>query len=432
MLRRLLDGLFGERPISYDEAKELARHEDPVVRVRLAARTDLRSEILYYLASDPSPEVRRAIANNEATPHQADFLLAKDDDVAVRSDLAVKIARLAPELSSDEKKRLQDVAHELLQTLARDQVTRVRQIVAETLKDVASAPPDVVNWLARDAEIVVSGPILENSPVLTDEDLLDIIRDGPVREALGAISSRAGLSEVVSDAVCDTDDEDAIAVLLANPSAQIREETLDLLSERAVDVRNWHSPLVNRPRLPKAAARRMARYVADNLLHVLSARDDMDDETIEAVRAEVGRRLEDAERKKSRKNDDIPEEAIKETGEGPLEKAQRLFKCGKLNEAVIGRAIRSNDTAFIHAALSVLGDVPQNVIEKIFVTRSAKGIVAVCWKGGLSIEMAVAIEKRVAYVSPVEVLQASGDGKYPLSREDMLWQIDFFRDLTGT
>jgi len=54
--------------LSYEEAKELARHKDPAVRRILAARPDLRPEILYYLAEDPHPDVRRQIAANQATP----------------------------------------------------------------------------------------------------------------------------------------------------------------------------------------------------------------------------------------------------------------------------------------------------------------------------------------------------------------------------
>ncbi|NQU56204.1 MAG: hypothetical protein HQ513_03140, partial [Rhodospirillales bacterium] len=44
--------------ISYAEAKELARHEDPEVRRKLALRDDIKPEILYYLAEDSDTEVR--------------------------------------------------------------------------------------------------------------------------------------------------------------------------------------------------------------------------------------------------------------------------------------------------------------------------------------------------------------------------------------
>ena len=36
------------------------------------------------------------------------------------------------------------MTYEALEILARDQVTRVRQILSEALKDVANAPPEVI------------------------------------------------------------------------------------------------------------------------------------------------------------------------------------------------------------------------------------------------------------------------------------------------
>jgi hypothetical protein len=83
------------KPLSYDEEKELARHGDVKVRTRLAARDDVRPEILYYLAEDPDPAVRRKIAANAKTPRHADLILARDADETVRGDLAEKIARLS-------------------------------------------------------------------------------------------------------------------------------------------------------------------------------------------------------------------------------------------------------------------------------------------------------------------------------------------------
>ena len=78
LLKRLLKGYPKDQTLSYAEAKELAGNEDIEVRRNLAARTDIKPEILYFLAEDPDPEVRRRIAANKATPGHADLLLAAD------------------------------------------------------------------------------------------------------------------------------------------------------------------------------------------------------------------------------------------------------------------------------------------------------------------------------------------------------------------
>lgn len=73
--------------ISYEDSKELATHADAAVRTKLAQRKDVRPEILYFLAEDPDPDVRRAVAENAAAPDLSHVLLAGDADEEVRTGL---------------------------------------------------------------------------------------------------------------------------------------------------------------------------------------------------------------------------------------------------------------------------------------------------------------------------------------------------------
>ena len=417
------------QPLSYDQAKELAQSQDPAVRAALAERADLPPELLFFLANDAVAEVRRAAAANSALPHQADLLLARDADQQVREGLAGKIAKLAPGLSPNDQDKLRRQTFEALETLARDQMTRVRQILADALKDVADAPPEVIRTLAGDAEIVVSGPVLEFSPVLTDDDLLEIIRSGPAQGGLGAIARRATVSESVSDAVAATDDIAAIADLLGNPSAQIREETLDSLVERAPSVDLWHAPLVGRPHLPAAAASRLALFVADNLLGVLEKRTDLDSATLDAVKSVVQRRLSESRPDSGNR---IPEPAGPDflKVEPPITVAKRLHAAGRLDSNVVAKAMHASDHAFVLAALIVRSDLPAKVVHKVFEERSAKGVLAVCWKAELPAKLAVTIQQRMGRIPPSDLIVPKGSG-YALGTDEMQWQLEFVADLVG-
>ncbi|MFX5252870.1 DUF2336 domain-containing protein, partial [Acinetobacter baumannii] len=77
------------------------------------------------------------------------------------------------------------------------------------------------------------------------------------------------LSYNVSDAVVATLDGPAVATLLANKSAQVREETLDTIIEHAASMENWHKPLVMRAELSLRAMRRIAGFVAASLIDEL-------------------------------------------------------------------------------------------------------------------------------------------------------------------
>lgn len=428
LLKRLL-GLGGgpdSGKLTYEQARELAQHRDPDVRRQVAARPDAPSEVLYYLADDPVPAVRQAIAANRSTPAKADLLLASDADETVRTGLAMKISRLAPGLDSHEQDRLRRMTYDALQLLARDQITRVRQIVAETLKDVANAPPEVIHRLARDAELAVAGPILECSPVLTDEDLLEIIESGPIKGALSAISRRAEVHAHIADAIAATDDVGAIAALLGNRSAQIREETLDRLIERAPEIEEWHAPLVHRPHLPAGAAVRLARFVADNLVQALKERRDLDPATAAAVAEAVHRRLDES-------GPGISAHHSRETQavDKPLEAAKKMFAAGNLEEGLIASALASNDREFVIAALAVRSKLPVDLVRRVVGTRSAKGMVSVAWKAGMTMPFAVILQSKLARIPPADLFKPGKGNLYPMSPDEMAWQLKFFSGLQG-
>ncbi len=405
-----------EAPISYAESKRLAQDKDPAVRAGLAAREDVRPEILYYLAEDDSPEVRARIAANVRTPGHADLILARDANEAVRHKLAGKIAVLLPELDADEQARAHKYLVEVMELLAQDQATRVRQIVAETLKEVTSAPLHVIQRLARDAEEAVACPVLEFSPLLSDQDLLEIIEGGCVSGKLKAISRRQGVGEQVSDAIVARRDEAAITTLLENGSAQMREETLDGLVDTALEVTAWHAPLVHRPRLSRNAVRKLAGFVAASLLDMLEARADLDERTRRLVANEVQRRLQDEE----------PAEPDGETGE---QRARRLFDSGELGDEALTRALNGGDRDLVRHGLALRAELPLSLIDHVLTAHSAKGVTALAWKAGCSMRFASQLQLRLGGIAPSQVLNPRAGTDYPLSAAEMDWQIDFFLSL---
>ncbi|RMD65055.1 MAG: DUF2336 domain-containing protein [Alphaproteobacteria bacterium] len=415
-------------PVSYEESKRLARDPDVTVRARLAMREDVRPEILYFLAEDASSEVRRSIAANHATPRQADLILARDGDEAVRCHLAAKVARLMPDLDAEEQAQAQKYLIEVIEILAQDEAVRVRQIVAEALKDVAAAPPDVIQRLARDVEDVVACPILEFSPLLSDEDLIEIIRSGCVTGRLKAISRRNGVGERVTDAIIETDDTAAIAELLDNTSAQIREETLDSLVDAALEVTTWHGALVRRPELSLGAVRKLAGFVAESLLGILQARTDLDRKTARAVAKEVRRRLKD-DQKRNRKR---PREGgKKDEAEDPAVRARRLFDSGQLDDEAMSRALNGGDRDLVRHGLALRAGLPVAMVDHILSAHSAKGVTALAWKAKCPMRFATQLQIRMGGIAPAQALKPRGGINYPMTPDEMTWQLEFFEGLVS-
>jgi uncharacterized protein (DUF2336 family) len=405
--------------LSYEESRELAESGSDRARADLAARADLRPELLYFLAEDPSTEVRRRIAANAGTPSQADLILARDADEAVRAELAAKVARLTAEAGRGAQEKAQRFVEETLELLARDQATRVRQILAEALKSVAGAPPQVIRSLARDTEDVVACPVLEFSPLLSDEDLLEIIASSGVSSRLCAISRRSHLGEAISDAIVQRDDRQAVSELLANKSAQIREETLDRLIDGSVRETAWQPALVERPALSPAAVKKLAGIVAESLLKKLQGRSDLDDRTARAVAEEVRKRIDQG-------GNEAP---AAKAGANPAEQVAKLKKAGKLNSEAVGDAVLAGQRDFVRHALAAMAGVEVDYVDRVLQGHSAKGITAIAWKAGCSMRVALQLQINMGGIPPNKALNARDGSEYPLSPEEMEWQLDFFASL---
>lgn len=439
MLSRFFKGKSGKgkrerAEISYAEAKSLAEDSSEDVRMELASRRDLAPELLYFLAEDPSPKVRQNVAANTTTPRQADLLLVQDADNRVRESLAGKVARLAPGLSTDEQDKLRKMTYQALATLAKDQAVNVREVLAEALKEVADAPPDVIRRLAWDVEAAVATPVLRFSPVLTDQDLLDIISARPSKGAVSAISERASVSEDVSHAIVESDDINAIGLLLGNHNAMIREQTLDRVINRAVDIDLWHEPLAMRPRLPSGAAVKIARFVAEDILTQMVERADLSPDVVASVRDVVHKRLGDGRAVK-------PEE---ETASNPKEKtgakgvsvdddsifdqATRMWARGELDEQTVITAIEKGEKRLACAMIAVMIDFPLKSVIKVCEMRSPKSCTALAWKAGMSAKNAEIVQRNLAGIKNADIIQAV-DGKYAMSAGDLEWQLDFMQSL---
>ena len=397
--------------LDYGAQKNILSGADLPARLQLAQAADTRPEILYFLAGDESNDVRQAVAANPATPMQADEMLVDDANDEVRGDLALKIACLLPDMPDDEQERVRELTFDMLRTLASDQLPRVRAMLAEELKSSRHVPHAIVRQLALDAAVIVSAPVLEYSPLLSDADLMEVIAAGCAQEALCAIANRSKVSEDVSDAVVATFDVPAVATLLANKRASIREATLDKIAENAAEVQSWHEPMVMRPELSIRAVRRVAGFVASSLLEKLAERNDLDRETTRFLTKKVKERI-------AKSSGEVQEEEREQV----MVLDQRML----LDDDAMEQALLSGRNDFVIEALSLRTNMSVDLVRKIIGTSSAKAITALAWKANLTMRTAIQIQSRTGHIPPKKLLNARHGTDYPLSEAEMIKQIGKF------
>lgn len=409
-----LAGLHG----ALDEGR-LAAEGSEAERIDLAQRNATAPEVLYFLAGDSTPSVRAAVAANAATPAQADRRLQGDEDEGVRVALARKLALASPNLAVSTSDKLRRMAMETLKGLVADTAEQVRVAIAEAVKDLPNAPRELILQLARDIAVPVAEPVLRFSPLLTEADLLALVTAPPSSGTLRAIARRPHLAETLSDALAATGDPDAIALLLANGSARIREATLDQLISQAAERREWHAPLVRRPSLSPRAAAQLAGIVAETLLRELAARTDLDATTREALAAAVQKRL---------SGGTAVAQAVQAAPEPPpeeaLAEARGLAARGALTEELLLEAASRAELRRTTALLAAAAGVSYAMVERASSLRSAKGLVSLCWKAGFGMKAGQAVQTLLGRIPPAKMLLPGAGGNFPLAPDEMRWQLD--------
>ncbi len=385
---------------------------DVAKRVRLGANPATPGATLNELAADPDVTVRASVALNAAAPSAADHRLAGDKDERVRLLLAQKMLTALPEMPAAEQERLGEQTVDVLFMLVQDEALRIRILVAETLAALPGVPRGLILALAHDTAIPVSEPVLRLSPLLSATDLLALLHDPPHSAAQRAIACRSNLPGAAADIIAASADSDAIRALLANPSAAIRESTLDSLIARARDQPAWHEPLVRRPSLPPRAARALSEIVTSQWLQVLTERPDLPP----ALQSDLKQLL------WARLAGEVPQDSTV-GDEAMMQAAMLLAAQGKLDEASLLEAVQAGDVRRVAAMLAVAAGVTLEAVDRASAMRSAKALVSLVWRAGFSMQIAVPIQSLLGRVAPAGILADSTAG-FPLGVEEMGWQID--------
>ena len=212
----------------------------------------------------PNASTSAAMSTDLATP-DADHLLslARDRSIAGREALAASVAGMVAQRAGAFNDAEQELAGDILRTLIRDVERSVRAALAVNLAASEAAPRDVIIALAND-EIEVAFPVLAESPILDDEELKDVVNARATGHRI-AIAMRPDLGEVVSEALIDSGDSEAIVTLLHNTEAKISEGSMSRVVDAAKTETAYQKPLSARPDLGQGLAMRLATFVSEEL-----------------------------------------------------------------------------------------------------------------------------------------------------------------------
>jgi hypothetical protein len=226
---------------------------------------------------------------------------------------------------------------------------------------------------------------------------------------------------------------------------------------------------VKRPNLKMNASRRIAEIVAGPLLAELKKRTDLDSDALASIDEVIKRRLDGGElsdiadlwsgQSAAGGKEMSPEDPkwasskvkakVEEEGDRPVDpdwvskeakapvketratkRARKLIAKGTLKEKHVSEALNDGETEFVIIATASLAGVHEDVVRKAASLQNAKALVALAWKAGLSMRLATRLQMNLAKIPPSGVLRATASDGYPISPEEMTWQLEFIAGMT--
>lgn len=198
--------------------------------------------------------------------------LMKDASPRTRARTSAKIASQfdAHELSAAERK----LAEEIFRLLIKDTEVLVRESLSAHLNSTPDLPHDVAIALAQDVNSVAL-PMIKCSEVLTDTDLIEIVRSQCSAKQI-AVAVRPRISSMVSDALVATGNEHAVARLVGNEGADLTENALSRVIDEYQESDAITDSLSRRTDLPAAISERLVQAWSERLQRYLMSKHDLD------------------------------------------------------------------------------------------------------------------------------------------------------------
>jgi uncharacterized protein (DUF2336 family) len=312
------------------------------------------------------------MANQPELEMQELLDLARDKSVTGRTRLVQVVGDLFFDedgvLSTRERALMTEILHQLIH----DVKMSVRKALAERLSHQADAPAELVSVLAND-EISVARQILENSEVLQDIELIEIIQHRTFEHQL-AIAMRQAVSEAVSDALVETGNTQVIKTLIENQGAQISDNTMEYLVGESKSKEAFQEPLLERPELSPHLAKRMYWWVSAALRkhiveHYKIDPTELDQKIESTIKDILGEPDPDLNHE-----GEIDDNALAQSSR----LAQKLAAKNAISPALLLQTLRKGEVRMFEGMFAQITGLRQNLVRRLIFEPGGEGLAIAC------------------------------------------------------
>nr|WP_319383169.1 DUF2336 domain-containing protein [uncultured Roseibium sp.] len=297
--------------------------------------------------------------------------LAKDSSATGRKGLIGALTDMFVGAGKDRDEQISLLFGDIVLKVLGQLEEETRMILAKRVCHENDAPHELMVKLANDS-ISVAEPVLENSPALTSEDLVDIASNASMAH-LGAIAGRKTVDKAVTTVLVDRGDSKVLKRVAENEGAEFAESSFLKLVEKARSDESIQSALVNRPDLPEEAAHALLPFLTDALkerITALGADNTLVNLLAQRAATEVAAR--------AHKLDDAREESNALINDV-------LGNKTRIDDAVTSFA-RADRTAELGMLLGRVSDLPPAAVSQLLFSASDKPLIILCRANGVTAE----------------------------------------------
>lgn len=236
--------------------------------------------------------------------------------------------------------------------------------LSHRLAPVKRELPRIAQKLASNNAIEVAGPVLASSPLLTDQDLIEITNTkGPAHQL--RIAARTQLTEAVTEALIDRGDSEVVHTVASNKGAKFSDTGFTKLAVLANGDDRLSSIVVGRSDLPPRVFRDILTRASETVRQkLLAAAPRESRETLKKILSEISGKLGSGQTAKH------------------YARAQKLVRSFSQDTPLTKRKLlgfaEAKKPDEIVATLAVLAAIPIELVDQLFYGSEPRGLMTLC------------------------------------------------------
>lgn len=320
-----------------------------------------------------------------------------------RANATIRISRSVKNPDLSRQDRL--FANKALEIISKDVSELVRRALAVTLRNSSFLPHSIVKTLLDDIESIAV-PIIEHSPLLSDDDLTQVIQSG-VAGKIQAVSGRKKLSERIVFTLIQSGDAQSVRHIAANDEIPISDDAAQAMVDIYREDDIIRASLMQRASMPMPVVEKLVAASADDIADRLSHYP-----SIEPARAKIIGSQTYERTTAQLSNDHFSENTLKEL-------VIAMKNKGRLTSTLIMRAMGLGKIGLVHYGIAALAELNVRKAVLMLHDKHSFAMRGLCAKAGFDLNQTEFMMSALRAYKDLEI-----SGKKLDSREFQLLMIE--------